>query len=224
MNKKIVPFIDVLFSFILTLVAVFLLLKVTKSDADPALQQNVLFQVVLTWEGPTDLDLWSKDSKGHICGFKTREGGQGSLFSLNRDCLGANTTEVNELGEVVNKVNEELISIRGTFEGEYIVNVHSYNMKNSQGNVKAKVRLIKTKPYGIVIEREKEFTTNGEELTFFRFSVDKNDNITDINELPTSILQEHHDSQFSGPQQDSINGSQNVPEPPATPEPYNHPE
>jgi len=195
MNKKIIPFIDVLFSFLLTLVAVILLAKVSKSDTDPELRQNVVYQIVLTWEGPADLDLWAKDSKGHICGFKTREGGDGSLFSLNRDCLGANTTEVNENGEVVNKINEELISLRGTFEGEYIINVHSFNMKNSEGGVKAKVKLVKMKPFGTPIEREKEFTTSGEELTFFRFSVDKNGNITDINELPTSILQEHQESQ-----------------------------
>jgi len=196
MNKRLIPFLDVLFAFVLTLVSILLLVKASKTENDPALRQNVVYQIVLTWEGPSDLDLWCKDSKGHICGFKAREGGDGSLFSLNRDCLGANTTEVDETGEVVNKVNEELISLRGTFEGEYIVNVHAFNMKNSDGMVKAKVKLVKTKPFGTSIEKEKEFTSNGQEFTFFRFSVDKNGTITDINELPTSILQEHQDSQI----------------------------
>jgi hypothetical protein len=131
-----------------------------------------------------------KDSKGHICGFKSREGGEGSLFSLSRDCLGSNSTESNEHGEVINKINEEIVSIRGIVEGEYIINVHSYNLKACPTPLKSTVKLVKTKPFGVPITKMKEFSSTGEEITFFRFSLDKDGKITEINELTTSILQE----------------------------------
>jgi len=118
-TKNIVPFVDVLFTFLLVFVSITMLLK-AKVDSDSASyqQQNAIYLIVLNWEGKADLDLWSKDPQSHLVSFHRREGGQGSLFSLNRDCLGSETTEVGEFGEIVSKVNEEIIAIRGTFIGE----------------------------------------------------------------------------------------------------------
>lgn len=150
-------------------------------------QQNAVYIVTLNWEGDADLDLWGQDPQGRLVSFNRREGGEGSLFSLNRDCLGAQTTEMGPDGEIISKINEEIISIRGLIPGEYTFNLHAYNMKDSKP-VKATVKLIKNKPYRLVIEKTKEISTSGQEETYFRFSTDKDGNAVNINELPTSLI------------------------------------
>lgn len=188
--KNAIPLCDILFTFLLVFVSITMLLKVkVESDNASYQQQNAVFLIVLNWEGNADLDLWSKDPQNRIVSFHRREGGEGSLFSLNRDCLGSATTEIGENGEPVSKINEEIIAIRGTFTGEYIVNVHGYNMKG-QTSAAATVKLVQNKPYKILIEKKKTIETNGQEETFFRFSVDKDGKITDLNELPTSLTQD----------------------------------
>lgn len=189
-TKNIVPFIDVLFSFLLVFVCITMLLKVQTEDEKPAPQQNALYLITLTWTGNSDLDLWVQDSEGHTVGFNRREGGEGSLMSLNRDCLGANTTEKDSSGNVVNKINEEIISIRGIAVGEYIVNVHAYNMKGSPPT-EASVKLQKNKPYKEIVKKENTLSNTGDEKTFFRFSLDKNENVSDINELQILLMSDH---------------------------------
>lgn len=203
-TKNIIPFLDVLFTFLMVFLCIMALLK-AKSDIDnPAyLQQNANYLIVLNWEGNADLDLWGKDPIGHSVGFSNREGGNGSLMSINRDCLGASTSEYGPEGEPVNKVNEEIITIRGSVQGEYIFNVHSYAIKGAKGT-KAHVKLIKNKPYKVIVENEKTFEVDGEEQTFFRFSLDKDGNViaTDT-QLPAAILPSQHQQspqELSGPQ------------------------
>ena len=40
---------------------------------------NVLYEVILTWDGKSgdDLDLWVQSASGHLVGFNRREGGHG---------------------------------------------------------------------------------------------------------------------------------------------------
>lgn len=190
-NKNIIPFIDVLFTYLLVFVCIIMLIKVSKSDQDSsAYQQSVVYQIIMTWEGNADMDLWVKDPQGHLVSFNRREGGEGSLLSLNRDCLGSQTTEADEHGDVVNKLNEEIISIRGVVPGEYIVNAHAYNMKDSPKPLKVTVKLIKTKPFAITITKEREYSSTGDEQTFFRMVLDKDGGLTESNELPTKFIGE----------------------------------
>jgi len=201
-HKCVVPFVDVLFTFLLVFISMMMLINKVKSDNETAqsLKMESKYVITMTWTGDADLDLWVQDSAGHIVGFNSKEGGQGSLMSLNRDCLGARTTEVNEMGEVINTVNEEIVSLRGTVTGEYIVNAHAYNMKNSTPPVKATIKVTQIKPYKEFVVKEKEFLATGDEVTFARFTMDGKGNVTDVNDLPTSILR----SQNNGPQQEQF--------------------
>lgn len=187
-TKNIIPFIDTLFLYLLVFCAIISLLK-AKSDNENASyqQQNAIYLVTINWEGNSDIDLWGRDPVGHVVGFPRREGGNGSLMSLNRDCLGASTSEVGPDGKPVNPVNEEIISIRGTLQGEYIFNGHSYALKNA-GATKVTAKLIKNKPYQVIAEKTKTFETTGEEQTFFRFSLDKDGNVAGVTDLPANIL------------------------------------
>ena len=71
------------------LVAILFLLK-TQEQKTKMRPPNVLYEVILTWDGKSgdDLDLWVQSASGHLVGFNRREGGHGSLVSLDHDALG----------------------------------------------------------------------------------------------------------------------------------------
>ncbi len=185
------PFIDTLFCCLLMLVAILFLLK-TEESAVKTRPPNVLYEVILTWDGESedDLDLYVRAASGHTVAFNNREGGEGSLISLDHDALGKrrnNSLESGVAGTVVN-YNEEIVSFRGVVEGENIVTVHVY-AKRDDKPTKGTIKLIKIKPFKEVVVKEREFTTTGQEAIAFRFKTDKDGNILDINELPANLRQ-----------------------------------
>ena len=171
------------------LVASLFLLK-TEEQKTKARPPNVIYEVVLTWDGDSndDLDLYVQSASGHVVSFNNREGGEGSLISLDHDALGKarNNTLPDENGVVVN-YNEEVVSFRGVMKGENIVTVHVYS-KTDLAPVRAKIKLIKIKPFKEIITEEKEFSATGEEKTAFRFVTDKNGLVIDINKLPANLV------------------------------------
>lgn len=184
------PFLDAIFCCLLMLVAILFLLKA--SDEEVKMRPpNVLYEVVLTWSGESndDLDLYVQAASGHIVSFNNREGGQGSLVSLNHDALGRsrnNSLQASTNGVIVS-FNEEIVSFRGVTSGENIVNIHVYS-KPDQKPIKATVRLVKVKPYKEVVVKEKEFTILGQEHTMFRFKTNEAGEVTEINELPIKFI------------------------------------
>ena len=185
------PFIDVLFCCLLMLVAILFLLK-TEEEKVKTRPPNVLFEVILTWDGESedDLDLYVRAASGHTVAFNNREGGEGSLISLDHDALGRrrnNSLEAGVQGTVAN-FNEEIVSFRGITEGENVVTVHVY-AKRDEKPTKGTIKLIKIKPFKEIVVKDREFTLVGQEKIAFRFKTDKDGNILDINELPANLRQ-----------------------------------
>jgi len=170
------------------LVAILFLLK-TEEEKTKSRPPNVIYEIILTWdaESADDLDIYVQSSSGHIVSFNNREGGDGSLISLDHDALGKRN---NSLGEGVEgaivKFHEERVSFRGIIGGENIVTVHVYS-KRDDAPVKASIRLIKIKPFKEVVVKERTFETTGQEKTAFRFTTDKSGDILDVNELPANL-------------------------------------
>jgi hypothetical protein len=172
------------------LVAILFLLKADEETVKTR-PPNTLYEVILTWKGESedDLDLYVRAASGHIVSFNNREGGEGSLISLNHDALGKsrnNSLQSDIEGKIVG-FNEEIVAFRGAVEGENIVNVHVYR-KADEEPVEATLELIKIKPYKLIIIKKKILTTTGEEKTGFRFITDKNGEIIDVNELPATLI------------------------------------
>lgn len=184
------PFIDTLFCCLLMLVAILFLLK-TEEEKTKMRPPNVLYEVILTWDGNSedDLDLYVRAASGHTVAFNNREGGQGSLISLDHDALGKRRNNSLTQGQegVVTSFNEEVVSFRGVVEGENIVTVHVY-AKRDDVPTKATIKLIKIKPFREVVIKEREFSTTGQEKVAFRFKTDKEGRILEVNELPASLL------------------------------------
>lgn len=184
------PFIDVLFCCLLMLVAILFLLK-SEEQKTKTRPPNVLYEVILTWDGNSedDLDLYVRAASGHTVSFNNREGGQGSLISLDHDALGKrrnNSLAEGIEGKVAN-FNEEIVSFRGVTGGDNIVNVHVY-LKRDKSPTKATIKLIKIKPFKEIVVKEKEFTTTGDQKTAFRFTTNRDGDIIGISELSADLL------------------------------------
>ena len=81
-------------------------------------------------------------------------------------------------------LNREVVTIRGIVPGEYITNVHAYR-KYKNTPVNGYVRLLKLNPYIEYITEYFTLKDAGDEVTVFRFEVDKDGYVSDIN-------QDHH--------------------------------
>jgi len=171
------------------LVAILFLLK-TEEEKTKARPPNVIYEVVLTWRGESadDLDLYVQSASGHKVYFNNREGGDGSLISLDHDALGSRNNQLGQgqEGKIV-EFHEEVVSFRGVVAGENIVTVHVYSKRDTEP-IKASIRLIKIKPFKEVVVKERVFETTGQEKTAFRFTTDKNGDILDVNELPANLI------------------------------------
>jgi hypothetical protein len=172
------------------LVAILFLLK-AEEEKTKSRPPNTLYEVILTWDGNSedDLDLYVQAASGHVVSFNNREGGEGSLISLNHDALGRSRN--NSLQEGVNGriigFNEEIVAFRGAVEGENIVNVHVYRKKDEKP-IDATITLIKVKPFKKIVVKKRTFQATGNEKTAFRFKTDKNGEIIEINELPATLF------------------------------------
>jgi hypothetical protein len=171
------------------LVAILFLLK-TREQQTNMRPPNTLYEVVLTWKGESedDLDLYVQSASGHIVSFNNREGGEGSLISLNHDALGKsrNNSLARDLEGKIIGFNEEIVAFRGAVEGDNIVNVHVYR-KADEEPIEATIILIKVKPYKEIVIKKKIFEATGDEKTVFRFRTDKNGEVIEINELPAIL-------------------------------------
>ena len=180
------PFLDVLFSLLLCCLAIILVVNHQAKEVTPSQQYQAVYSIIMEWPAKSndDMDLWAKDSQGHIVGFNRREGGQGSLMNLQHDNLGHSQ---NQQGTSL-EVNQEVINLRGFVEGEYTVNAHCYR-KDDKTPTAVMVKLVKMKPFGEVVSKTNILVTAGDEITFFRFTLDKEGKASSINTLQELVAQ-----------------------------------
>lgn len=185
-NQSMTPFLDVLFSLLICCLAVILVVNHKIKDEITGQHYQAEYSIIMEWPSKSndDIDLWARDSYGHIVGFNRREGGEGSLMNLNHDNLGHIQ---NQQGTSLD-VNQEVILIRGVTEGEYVVNAHCYR-KSDATPTPVVIKLIKMKPFKEILSKTNTFLVSGDELTFFRFTIDKKGNHGNINSLQEFIAQ-----------------------------------
>jgi hypothetical protein len=119
--------------------------------------------------------------------FRAREAG---LMHLDRDDRGlTNDMVVIDGKQVVNPLNQEVVTLRGIEPGEFTVNVHYYESKNGKP-VEATVSVIKVNPRAdVVFYGQVQLARKGDEATAVRFTVLPDGNVTNVNTLPKSLVQ-----------------------------------
>ena len=181
-------FIDILFNTLLCFVVFFTLtlIHMKKEDADSA-TQGIEFEayvmIVATWPGEygDDIDLYIKDPQGGLVFFRQKNN---KIMHLDRDDMGTVGEFSNEQDRFYN--NREVVTIRQSVPGEFIVNAHVYR-KSSYGPVPVTIKIMKIRPFKTVHDGVIVLDYSGQEKTACRFTVKEDGSITNINQLPTRI-------------------------------------
>ena len=183
-----VAFLDLLFNTLLCFAALFTLsfVMINPSRQNANTESKAEFIITVTWpyEQDNDVDVYVEDPGGHLVSFARREDG---LMHLDRDDLGhRNDTIQTPDGPLEYNENREIVSIRGILPGEYIVNVHMYH-KNSVEDCPVTIQLDKINPFKIVTTKTVVLKLKADEKTAFRFTVNQNGDVIDVNELPKNL-------------------------------------
>jgi len=183
-------FIDFLFVLLLAFISMLILalLLINPVTKQSEVERKAEYIIVLEWdkESTDDVDLWVQNPlKKHVA-FKNKVVG---LMHLDKDDLGSvNDTVVLPDGtKQVILLNREVVTLRGWYEGEYIINIHMYN-KRTTVPTNVTVQMIKINPYQILFEENVVLSTKGEEITIRRITLDRLGNIIDTNKDPSSII------------------------------------
>lgn len=119
--------IDLLFNLLLTFVCLFflsfLLVNDPSEDDTAQISSDAQYLITMNWDEDADVDLWVKIPDGTNVYYGRRESGP---VHLDLDVvgwrifsgIGGKTTYIYQ--------NQEILSIRGVMEGEYVVNAHYF--------------------------------------------------------------------------------------------------
>jgi hypothetical protein len=178
-------FLDLLFNTLLCFVALFAvaLLIVSPTKNDKSVDIKAEFIITASWPGDMndDVDLYVADPNGNIVYFKKQEAG---LMHLDRDDLGtSNDRMIAEYGVIENDDNRELVTIRGTMSGEYIVNIHAY-AKREPVSTPVLVTIDKINPFRTIVSKTIDLEDQGQEETVCRFTLNANGDVVSVNSLP----------------------------------------
>lgn len=185
------PFTDLLFNSLLAFTFLFLitLIALNPPPKEGLIDPKAEYIVTTTWDdfNTDDIDTWVEDPDGNVVWFRKPEVG---LMHLDRDDRGMESDTIVVSGkELVNPLNQEVVTIRGTLPGEYVVNLHYYASKTLEP-VTANVRVVKVNPklevvyYGSVTLEHK-----GAEKTAVRFSISREGQVKAVNTLFKSIVE-----------------------------------
>ena len=185
------PFSDLLFNTLLAFVMLFAiaLLAMNPKAKTGVIDAKAEFIITVTWpdRDPNDIDTWVQDPAGNLVWFRSREAG---MMHLDRDDRGlANDTLVINGQQVVNPLNQEVVTVRGFAPGEYTVNVFYYESKNGQP-VDVTVSVVKVNPRAeVVFYGVQRLNRKGDERTAVRFTLDRDGRVTGVNTLARRIVE-----------------------------------
>ena len=184
-------FLDVLFNTLLCFAALFamsfILINPSKTDRNVVAKGE--FMIIVTWpkDIDNDVDMYVEDPEGHLVGFMRREDG---LMHLDRDDLGERNDIVQtEFGEIEYNENREIVTLRGIVPGEYVINVHMYMRRDPSPTTLVTVQLDKINPFSTIMIKRVSLGDSGDEKTAFRFTLDKDGEVIEVNELPKTLTQ-----------------------------------
>lgn len=175
-----IPYLDLsntLFFFFVALFAI-ALLAISDADEKKKIDTTSRLLVTLTWRdgSANDVDLAMKVPNDEVVWFRKR---QAAFASLDHDNLGMGNTTVldSEGAPVVAPGRDEVIYIRQTMPGTYVVNVNLYGQYGNEAEP-VTVTLASVEPtYRQVVTRQLTLTEKHEEHTAFRFTVDDKGNV-----------------------------------------------
>ena len=179
------PFTDLLFNALLGFTFLFL---VAIMFMNPIAKKGIIdpkaeYIITVTWpdNNPNDIDTWVEDPIGNLIWFRRKEAG---LIHLDRDDRGILNDTIDINGEKVqNPLNQEIVTIRGVVQGEYVVNLHYYASETDEP-VKVSVKVAKVNPaLEIVFYGHATLEKQGSEHTAVRFEIGPEGSVGNISHV-----------------------------------------
>lgn len=185
-------YIDLLINLLTGTVVLFILTTlliapITKNTE--GIKKNADYVLTLEWpnEIDCDIDLWVRDPLNNIVSYRFPEAG---LMYFERDDMGKRRSvyELDGKEVVIDPDNKEFVTLRGTFKGEYVVNLHVYSCINKVTNlalpqgylvdIPVIIEIIRINPSFIVAKHiEMKMDSVWQEKTAIRFVMDDKKNI-----------------------------------------------
>jgi|APCry1669189534_1035231.scaffolds.fasta_scaffold22078_2 hypothetical protein len=186
------PFYDMLFNMLIAFIFCFVIAILAfnpKANKNGDIPAHAEYMITVSWPdmNPNDLDTWVEDPSGKYVWFRQRDSG---LMHLDRDDRGmVGDTLIVDGKEIVNPINQEIVSIRGFAPGEYTVNVHYYDSKDLKP-VEASVSVMKVNPRAeVVYFGTVQLARKGDEKTAVRFTLGNSGEVLNINTLPKTMVE-----------------------------------
>lgn len=185
-------YIDLLINLLTGTVVLFILttlLIAPISKKTEGIKKNADYIISMEWPEniDCDIDMWVRDPLNNIVSYKITESG---LMYYERDDMGQRRSIFDVAGKqiVIDPDNKEYVTLRGTFPGEYIINVHVYSCKaaneekslpiNSTVNIPVDVELTKVNPDLVTIKKVRVTMTQvWQEQTAIRFILNDDKNV-----------------------------------------------
>lgn len=191
-EHEIDPFTDLLFNALLTFTFLFLiaLLLLNPPAKTGIIDPKAEFLITVSWpdNDPNDVDVWAEGPGGQQVWYMRPQDG---LMNIDRDDRGlANDRQTIDGRDVVNPLNQEVLTLRGRVPGEYTINLHYYKTENEQP-VEVSVYLAEVNPKLKVLHYSTTTLKNqGEEQTAIRFTITPKGDVVNINQLPRSLVRD----------------------------------
>ena len=184
------PFTDLLFNALLTFTFLFLvaLLLLNPPAKSGIIDPKAEILVTASWPDgdPNDIDIWAEGPGGKLVSYKRSEDG---LLHLDRDDQGLlNDTQTINGKEIINPLNQEVLTVRGRPPGEFIVNLH-YFKSNNNSPVPVTVYLAEVNPVLKVLHyTSTQLAAEGDEVTSLRFTITPAGRVININQLQKKLV------------------------------------
>jgi len=179
-----------LLSLSFAVLLIYALIQIQPPAKKTEVERKAEFLIILEWDdrSSADLDLWNMDPLDNIVWFRNKTGG---FLHLDKDDLGTRNDKIIVNGEEkIIYINREVVTIRGIVPGEYITNVHAFRILSGT-IVSGSVRLLKLNPYIEYATEHFVFKNKGDEITAFRFNIDEDGYVIDINQDPHRFINNH---------------------------------
>lgn len=185
-------YIDLLIALLMGIVVIFMLTTlliapITKQNE--GIKKNADYVITAEWPENVDcdIDMWVRDPLNNIVSYKIPESG---LMYYERDDMGKRRSifDVSGRETVIDPDNKEYVTLRGTFPGEYVVNLHVYSCKalneekglplGAPTNIPVTVELMRINPSLVSVKKViVTMTEVWQEQTAFRFVMGDNKNV-----------------------------------------------
>lgn len=183
---------DIVMILLISFLFIIIFMKVEQKKDDTTIKTKAEFVITVEWDEKTDndIDTWLKDPQGNIVFYKDKEVG---IMHIDRDDRGMiNDFYTDRSGEnIYIKTNQELTTIRGFIEGEWILNIHYYRRGQPIEPVEVTVTITKLNPRTeVLLKKTLILNEYWQEITIARFEMTSNGKILNIEEdLPYEMVQ-----------------------------------